>query len=202
VSEILPPSIPDDGDPFFVKPDARGPEPEVGQPTSNPLTALMLARYLVGRAIAARVSGSLMIIALAILAGAVVLWIWVSHGLAIFVAIIALIVLGFRALLMAVLRRLMAVGQLGAAEDKVRAMVADTGGDLRRELRRIGLPGSTVGLPLLVFRLIGRRRRETMAKMTQFDVANVVPKQRLNELQFVVRNDILGRPGTPPPPPR
>jgi hypothetical protein len=186
---------PEDKVPFGT----RGPEPAVGQPATSPLTAVMLARYLVGRVIAARVSGSLMIIALALLAAAVVVWIWVSHGLAIFVAIIVLIVLGFRALLMAVLRRLMAVGQLGAAEDKVRAMVADTGGDLRRELRRIGLPGSTLGVPLLVIRLIGRRRRETMAKLSQFDVANVVPRQRLNELQFVVRNDILGRPGPPPP---
>ena len=156
----------------------------------------MLARYLVGRAIAARVSVGLMMISLVILAGAVALWIWVSHGLAVFVAIIALFVLGVRALVMAVLRRLMAVGQLGAAEDKIRAMVSATNGDLRRELRRIGLPGSAFGVPLLAVRLMGRRRRDTLAKLGRFDVTKVVPKTRLDELQFVVRNDILGRPPT------
>ena len=191
MSEILPPRGPDEV-PFDR---AAAPAPEVGHAATHPLTATVLARYLVGRAIAARVSVSLMVIALVIIAGAAALWIWVSHGLAIFLGIVALFVLGFRALLMAVLRRLMAVGQLGPAEYKIKSMVADTSGDLRRELRRIGLPASTFGLPLLAIRLLGRRRRETLTRFGQFDVTNVVPKTRLDELQFVVRNDILGRPG-------
>lgn len=173
-------------------------EPEVGfVDGAHPLAATMLARYLVGRAIAARVSVGLMAIALAILAVAVLVWLIGPHWLAVLIGVVALVVLAFRALVMAVLRRLMAVGRLGAAEDRIQALVADTGGDLSRELRRIGLPGSAVGLPVLVLRLIGRRRGETLRRLQQFDVTRVVPRSRRDELAFVVRNDVLGRPSDP-----
>jgi hypothetical protein len=190
VSEILPPEpsrrIPDDG-------SAIPPDPEVGFAPGSPLTMIMLARYLVGRAIAARLSVSLMVLALVLVAGAVALWIWVSHVLAILVGIVALMVLLFRALVMAILRRVLSVDRLGSAEAKVRSLVSDTSGDLRRELRRVGLPGSVLGMPLLMVRLIGRRRRATLAKLAQFEVTNVVPRSRLDELHFIVRNDVLGR---------
>ena len=177
-------------------PSGAGPEVGFG-PQPTPLTATMLARYLVGRAIASRVSTSLMVIGLAIVAGAVALWVWGPKWLAVLVGLIGLCVLAFRALVMALLRRLMAVGRLGDAEDRIRGLVGDTGSDLRRELKRIGLPSSTLGLPLLVIRLVGRRRKETFAKLTHFDIARVVPRSRMDELNFVVRNDVLGRPGGP-----
>jgi hypothetical protein len=177
--------------PFGGAARAQG-EPEVGFAARAAMTSAMLARYLVGRAIAARVSVSLMLCGLVILAGAAALWVWGPTWVAVIVGLIGLAVLAFRALLMAILRRLMAVGRFGAAEEKIRSLVGDTGSDLRRELRRIGLPGTVFGLPILAWRLIGKRRRETLTKFADFDVARVVPRSRLDELDFVVRNDIFG----------
>ncbi len=195
--EILPPArVSFDKTAPGDTPPADGPDPEVGYfDQNNPLTAAMLARYLVGRAIAARLSAGLMVIALVIVALAVVVWLLGPHWFAVLIGLVALVVLAFRALLMAILRRLTAVGRLGAAEDKIRALVKETRGDLRRELRRLGLPSSVVGLPLLAWRLIGRRRKETLRKLGDFDVTRVVPAGRLSELAFVVRHDVLGRPG-------
>lgn len=165
-------------------------EPEIDRPGTG-RTALMLARYLVGRALAARVSMTLWLLAGVLLVGAVALWIVDVHWLAVVVAVLALIVVGVRALVMLALRKVMAVGRLGAAEARITELVHDTGGDLRRELRRIGLPGSVLGMPLLVLRILGRRRRDTFERMRQFDVANVVPRARRAELEFIVRTDVL-----------
>lgn len=189
MSEILPP---DPSGPRRV--GAGQPEPEVGFAGARPLSATMLARYLVGRAIAARVSTSLMFMALLVIGLAVLDWFFGPHWLAVLIAFIALVILAFRALVMALLRRLMAVGRLGPAEDRIRGLVSETGGDLRRELRRLGLPGGIIGLPLLAVRLLGRRRTETLRRLQQFDVTRVVPRSRRDELAFVVRNDVLGRP--------
>lgn len=170
------------------------PEPEIGRAPSNPLTDAILARYLVGRAVASRVSVSLLAIALILLVGATALWEWGPRWLAVIAVLVAIVVAAFRVLVMAILRRVLAVGQLGRAEDQVRALVADTGADLRRELRRIGLPGSVLGLPVLAGRLFSRRRRaETLSRLAQFDVGRVVPKGRRDELAFVVRNELQGR---------
>jgi hypothetical protein len=189
MSEIVPGSVGPGGE----RPAGSGAEPEVGFGGTNPLAAGLLARYLVGRVVAARVSISLLITALILLAGAVALWVWGPHWLAILIGLIALAVFAFRALVVAILRRIMGVGQLGPAEDKVRALVADTQGDLRRELRRIGLPATVFGMPLLMIRLIGRRRAATFARLKQFDVNRVVPRSRQDELHFVVTSQLRGR---------
>lgn len=191
MSEIVPNSV---GPPGERPPDSGGgAEPEVGFGGSNPLAAGLLARYLVGRVVAARVSISLLITAVVLLAGAVALWVWGPHWLAILIGLVALVVFAFRALVVAILRRIMGVGQLGPAEDKVRALVADTQGDLRRELRRIGLPATVLGMPLLMVRLVGRRRAATFARLKQFDVNRVVPRSRQDELHFVVTSQLRGR---------
>jgi hypothetical protein len=191
MSEIVPGSV----GPAGERPPTSGgaPEPEVGFGGSDPLTAGLLARYLVGRVVAARVSVSLMITALILVAGAVALWLWGPHWLGILVGLAALVVIAFRALVVAILRRIMGVGQLGPAEDKVRELVADTQGDLRRELRRIGLPATVFGMPLLMIRLVGRRRAATFARLKQFDVNRVVPRSRQDELHFVVSSQLRRR---------
>lgn len=166
------------------------PEPEMEQAGTG-LTALMLARYLVGRVLAARVSATLWIIGGLVLVLAVLLWFAGPHWLAVVVGLLGLIVLGVRALVMLILRKVMAVGRLGQAEARITALVRDTGGDLRRELRRIGLPGSVFGMPLLLLRIVGKRRGQTFERMRHFDVANVVPRSRRAELEFIVRNDVL-----------
>jgi hypothetical protein len=200
MSDVVPGSVGPTGDgpnpsgngPFGGRPSPFGGRrgPEVGFSGSDPITAGLLARYLVGRVVAARVSISLMITALVLVAGAVALWIWGPHWLAIVVGLLALAVLAFRALVVTILRRLMGVGRLGPVEDKVRALVADTQGDLRRELRRIGLPATVFGMPLLMIRLIGRHRAATFARLRQLDVNRVVPRSRQDELQFLVTSQL------------
>lgn len=160
--------------------------PEIGFAGTDPVTGGLLARYLVGRVVAARVSMSLLITALVVLAGALVVWVWGPHWLAVLVGLLALVVLGFRALLVAILRRIMGVGRLGPAEGRVRALVSDTQGDLRRELRRIGLPATVFGMPLLMIRLLGRHRSATFAQLKRVDVNRVVSRSRQDELRLLV----------------
>ncbi len=185
----------------FVKPSstsgagAPGTFPAAGEPvieqSGTGATALMLARYLVGRALAARLSLALWLVAGIIFVGAVALWIVDAHWVAVVFALLGLIVLGVRALVMLVLRKVMAVGRLGSAEARITELVRDTGGDLRRELRRIGLPGSVLAMPVLLVRILGKHRLQTFERMRRFDVANVVPASRRAELDFLVRNDVL-----------
>lgn len=195
MSEIVPGSVgpAGPGDPTGPSGSGRDGGPEVGFGGSDPITAGLLARYLVGRVVAARVSVSLMVTALVILAGAVALWVWGPHWLAVLVGLVALAVVAFRALVMAILRRVMGVGRLGPVEEKVRALVGDTQGDLRRELRRIGLPATVFGMPFLLFRFLGRRRAETLTRLHEFDVNRVVPRSRQDELRFLVHNHLTGR---------
>ena len=192
MSEIVPGSVGPSGPGRPT--DGSGPgQPEVGFGGSDPITAGLLARYLVGRVVATRVSISLMITALVILAGAAALWVWGPHWLAILVGLVALAVIAFRALVMAILRRVMGVGRLGPIEDKIRALVGDTQGDLRRELRRIGLPATVLGVPFLVWRFVGKRRTDTLTRLRQFDVNRVVPRSRQDELHFLVRTHLTQR---------
>ncbi len=198
MSEIVPGSVGPSGDRSGASGErpatsGNGTSPEVGFGGSDPLTAGLLARYLVGRVVAARVSISLLLTALVLLAGAVALWVWGPHWVAILVGLVALAVLAFRAIVVAILRRIMGVGQLGPAEDKVRALVADTQGDMRRELRRIGLPATVFGMPLLLIRLLGRRRAATFARLKQFDINRVVPRSRQDEFNFVVASQLRRR---------
>lgn len=158
-----------------------------------------LARYLVGRAVLESVSRSLLVLALLVLGLAAVVE-WVAHltFVAVLVAIVAAGILLLRALLRAVLGRLMAAGQIAPLEQRLRTLVADTRADVRRELRRIGLPSHTITLPLFAFRLASRRRRpDTIARLRSFDIDRVVSPARVDELHLIVRG-ALGRPGSRP----
>jgi hypothetical protein len=162
----------------------------------SPASRWALARYLVGRAIGESVGSSLLVLGLLILVGAGLLW-WAGYSVpAVLVALIALGVLGTRALLRTLLRRLTQSHQHAATEQRLRALVRDTRSDVLRELRRIGLPGRVVTLPLLGLRLARRRRRaDTLERLRRFRLENVVPPARLDELHMLVR------PGAAAPPP-
>jgi hypothetical protein len=84
------------------------------------------------------------------------------------------------------LRRLTEADRYGQLETRLRALVSDTRGDVLRELRRVGLPSHTVTLPLLAIRLIGKRRKPTLARMREFDITRAVPKARLDELHMLL----------------
>lgn len=174
----------------FRKPAGEFPEAlDVGEfRQGSPLSQWALARYLVGRAIGESIGKSLMITAVAVLAVAGLFWWQGWIGWAILVAIIALFVLGLRALLLAVLRRVTAAGAYTPIEQRMRSIVADTRSDVLAELRRIGLPGRTWTLPLLVLRFAGRDRRAlTLKRLRDFQVQNAVPKARLDELHLLLR---------------
>lgn len=167
---------------------------EVGEfRQGSELSRWALARYLVGRAIGESVGTTLLLVALGIL-GLAAACEWGLHVtfLAVLLVIVALGVLLLRAALRAILRRLTATERLGPAQARLRRLVADTRADVRRELRRLGLPSRQITLPLLAVRLVGRRRAETLKRLRGFDLDRAVPKARLDELHLLLRQD-----GTP-----
>lgn len=167
--------------------DASG-GPEVGAFRQGSLaTQLALGRYLVGRVIIARVSAGLTFTAVAIVAVAVLVWVVGPHWLAILIGLLALPVLGVRALVRWTVGRLTDAHIFGPAEQEVRRMIGATGGDFRRELRRIGVPASRLSFPLLLLRLLrGPSRRTLIERMRGFDIANVVPASRVDELHMII----------------
>lgn len=163
------------------------------------LSQWALSRYLVGRAIGESVGRSLLIVAGLMLAVAGLIW-WAGGVVwAVLIILLALGVLLLRTLMLAILRRLTAAAQYGPLEDRLRALVSDTRGDVLRELRRIGLPGRTWTLPLLGLRLLRRsRRQDTVGRMRMFELDHAVPKSRLDELHLLLQSAV-GR-ATPPGP--
>lgn len=168
---------------------------EVGQfEQGSPVSRWALARYLVGRAMGESVGHTLLFVAVILLGlAAACEWALNSTFLAVVVAILAVMVLLLRAGLRAVLRRLMAAEHYEPIESRLRQLVSDTRGDVLRELRRVGLPSHTVTLPLLAIRLIGRRRKPTLARLRTFDIDRAVPKARLDELHLLLRDGLGGR---------
>lgn len=162
----------------------------------SPISQWALARYLVGRAIGESVGASLLVVGLVILACAGLLY-WAEYTVwAVLVTLLALGALGMRALLRAILRRSTAVAHDGSVEARLRSLVRDTRADVLRELRRLGLPGRVLTLPVLGLRLARRRRRaDTLARLRAFRIENVVPPARLDELHM-----LLGAAAAGPPP--
>jgi hypothetical protein len=169
--------------------DRPGPDPEVGQfEQGTPGSRWALGRYLVGRAIGDYISRALMVFALFVVAVTALVWWLGPRWLAVLIGIFALCVLLFRWVLGAVLRRATGAGYFGPMEGRMRRLVAETRGDVRGELRRIGVPSRTWTLPVLAFRLArSSRRPETLRRLRQFDVERVVPRARLDELHLIVQ---------------
>jgi hypothetical protein len=97
--------------------------------------------------------------------------------------------------LRAVLKRLMAANVYGPLEERLSAIVGGARKDVLAELRRVGLPSRLLTLPWIGVRLIGRRRKETIARMRDFDVDRAVPKARRDELHLVLREAVRRGPG-------
>ncbi|MDR1998621.1 MAG: hypothetical protein LBQ06_01580, partial [Frankiaceae bacterium] len=121
-----------------------------------------LARYLVGRVILGKVSLGLLFTAALIGAAGIAMF---ALGLKVFGVLIllaALAVLLVRWVFAGIVRRVSAAASFGPAEEQVRRLLADTGGDLRRELRRVGVPSGWWSFPLLLARLIRSGPRRAM----------------------------------------
>ncbi len=169
---------------------------EVGQfSQGSPFSRWALARYIVGRVILERVSWSLLAIAIVVLVlAALSQFLLHSTLLAVLLVIIALFVLVLRAALRAVLRRLMQAKAYGPLEERLNAVVGGASGDVLTELRRVGLPSRLVTLPFIAVRLIGRKRKDTLTRMRQFEVERAVSPARLDELHLIIRQ-AAGTPG-------
>lgn len=168
--------------------DPASPAPEVGefrQGTADSRRAL--SGYLVGRAIGEQTAAGLMILGFAFLALAVGGYFIAPTWLAVLVGLIGFGLLLVRAVVAALMRRLAGVGRFGPHEDRMRSLVAETRGDVRRELRRLGLPSHTATMPILAARLLGRRRREVIARLRGFDIDRVVPPARVDDMHLVIQ---------------
>lgn len=190
------PALPDEPADVSVGPAGRGtgygqdaPNVDVGAfEQGDQVSRWALARYLVGRAVAESVSRSLLLVGVLLLALAVLSQTLLHTTLlTVLIVIMAAGVFLLRAVLGAVLRRLTAADQVGPLESRLRALVADTRKDVLRELRRVGLPGHTATLPLLAFRLLGKRRRATVQRLRGFELERAVPRARLDELHLLLR---------------
>jgi hypothetical protein len=173
-----------------VDPALPNPPIEVGSfEQGSEFSRWALARYLVGRAIGESMGRSLLLAGAVALALAVVAT-WVVHStlLAVLLVLFAVMVLFFGLALRAVLRRLTSVPRDEVIGQRLRSLVADTHRDVLRELRRIGLPGRTLTLPLLALRLAGRRRKETLTRLRAFEVERAVPAGRIDELHLLLRS--------------
>lgn len=197
----LPARPSDDPDPFGAA-GRQDPAYEVGEfPQGSPFSRWALARYIVGRVILERVSWSLLTIALVLVVlGALAYFLLDSTFLAVIVGIVVVMVLLLRAALRAVLHRLMGAGAYGPLEDRLNDIVGGASSDVLAELRRVGLPARLITLPLIGFRLIGRRRKDTMVRIRNFEVERAVSRARLDELHMLVR-EATGTSGPPASPP-
>ena len=161
---------------------------DVGQfRQGSPFSQWALSRYLVGRAVGESVGQTLLAVAVLIF-GVAAACEWALHStfLAVLLVVFALLVLLVRGVLRFILRRLTEVDRYGSVETRLRELVADTRADVRRELRRLGLPSRTLTLPALAFRLVGKRRAETLDRLRGFDIDRTVPKARLDELHLLL----------------
>lgn len=146
-----------------------------------------LARYLVGRVIGDSLSTSLLVVfGVLLMLAAASSWLLHSTFLAVLAVIAALLVLLVRGGVRLILRGLTAPAGQGPDEQRMRALLRDTHQDTLRELRRVGLPGRTLTLPLLAFRLLGKRRSATLERMRSFDLGRAVPAARIDELHMLL----------------
>ena len=163
----------------------------------TPFSQWALARYLVGRALGISISNNLLVVAALMFGFAAVLqWVVKSTFWAVVVAIIGVIVLAVRSLLRWALTKITAADHYAPLEARLRSLVAETQADIFRELRRVGLPGHTWSVPLLVIKLLRpSKRRDTLARLKQFDVDRAVSPARVDELHHIMRA-AFDRPGT------
>ncbi len=180
-------------------PAGTGPEPEVGEfRQGTAASQWALGRYLVGRAVTESAGWVLLLvgIVLLVLAGIAQLAAHLTF-VAVVLFVLAAGVLILRWALLGIVRRLTGFERFGPLEGRMRALIDDTSSDVRRELRRIGLPGHLFTLPLLAFRFVGRsRRKDTVTRLRGFDASRAVPRARLDEVHLLLR-DTFGRGGAP-----
>lgn len=153
-----------------------------------------LRRYLLTRALGSSIVNAVQWTGIAVLVLAALSWLGGLKLLAVLLGVLALVILAVRGLLSGLARRLSGSSRLGPLEPRVAALVTRTRKDLRRELRRVGLPGSPWGPLLIGWRLMRPIRRvRTMQSLSRVDLTKVVPPSQLAELQLLLRQMPPGR---------
>jgi|GEM_PF-1877844 len=154
----------------------------------------VLRRYLLVRALGSSLINAVQWTGIAILVLAVASWLGHLKVLAVLLGLLALVILAVRGMLSALASRLSGARRLGPLEPRVAALVAHTRRGLRRELRRVGLPGSPWAPLFIVWRLARPvRRARTAQALSRIDLANVVPASKVDELQILLRQTPTGR---------
>ena len=174
---------------FDEHPVIEHPVIEVGNigPSSGAAQAA-LRRYLLTRALGSSIVNAVLWTGVAVLVLAVLSWLGGLKLLAVLLGVVALVILAVRRLLGGIVGRLSGSSRLGPLEPRVAALVTRTRKDLRRELRRVGLPGSPWAPLLIGWRLIRPlRRARTMQSLSRIDLTKVVPPSQLDELQLLLR---------------
>jgi hypothetical protein len=154
----------------------------------------VLRRYLLTRALGSSILHAVQWTGVAILVLAVLSWLGELKLLAVLLGLLALAILAVRGMLSAIARRLSGASRLGPLEPRVAALVAHTRRGLRRELRRVGLPGSPWAPLLIGWRLVRPlRRARTLQALSRIDLTRAVPPSQVDELQLLLRQMPTGR---------
>jgi hypothetical protein len=153
-----------------------------------------LRRYLLASALGSSVVRAVQWAGVAVLLLAALCWLGEVKVLAVLVGFFALFIFGLRAVLSAVQRRLSGASRLGPLEPRVAALVGRTRRELRRELRRVGLPGVPWAPLLIALRLLRPLRRvRTMQALSRIDLTKAVPPTQVEELRLLLRQAPPGR---------
>ncbi|MEO7259829.1 MAG: hypothetical protein ABI047_00940 [Jatrophihabitantaceae bacterium] len=161
---------------------------------SSAASQAVLRRYLLTRALGSSIIHAVQWTGVAVLLIAGLCWLADLRVLAVLVGLVALVIFTVRWLLSAIARRLSGASRLGLLEPRVAALVTRTRKGLRRELRRVGLPGVPWGPLLIGLRLLRPvRRARTVQALSRIDLTKVVPASQVDELQILLRQMPPGR---------
>lgn len=160
-----------------------------------------LARYLVARTVGDGAVRAVLLVA--VLCAALTVVLAVVHAPVALTVLVGLVTLGWVVgwrIARALWRRLTRGPALEPVRDDLERLVGDTRPDVRRELRRVGLPAHPFAAFAFAVRLGGRRRADTVARMRRFDVDRVVPAERVDRLSMLLeRVSPAARSGGPAP---
>ncbi|MEO6700772.1 MAG: hypothetical protein ABI140_13545 [Jatrophihabitantaceae bacterium] len=154
----------------------------------KPGSEAALRRYLLTRALGRSVIQAVQWSGISILLIAALCWLGGLKVLGILIGLVAIAMLVLRAMLAGIERRLTGSVQLGEVEPRVAKLVSRTGRSLRRELRRVGLPGTPWAPLQIALRLIRPlRRAQTARSLSQINLDQVVPSSQLDELHLLLQ---------------
>jgi hypothetical protein len=187
----------DPGQPMFEEVPVSGEHPVIEVGNIGPGSAAsqaVLRRYLLTRALGSSIVNAVQWTGVVVLLLAALSWIGGFKLLAVLLGLVAVVILAVRGLLSAIARRLSGASRLGPLEPRVAALVTRTRRELRRELRRVGLPGVPWAPLVIAWRLVRPlKRARTVAALSRINLTKVVPPSQVDELQILLRQAPFGR---------